>query len=913
MQTPLRVASGDFVAGFRSLSARFESARIVRGRPPWLYSAVIAGLIVCYSIIDTRAAAPSQPPFRLADAVRPLRYAVELIVRPEQDSFSGQVMIELQVTQPVSNLWLHARNLSCVETYAEAKGTRISTQWQTNGDQNVSLSFEPGLRRGRARLHVTYRGRISDRDQSGLLRCKEGTDWYAVTHLVPTGARCLIPCFDEPRFKVPWQITLHIHRGHRAFSNAAVVSEHEEAGGMKCVQFAETEPLPSYVVAFAVGPFETVDLGRSGRKETPLRIITPRGRTSDAAFARQAIPAWFRLVEDYCGVPFPYAKLDHVAVPKLPVPAMENAGLITCRAPILLAPPARQTAAFQRLCAWVTSHEMVHQWFGDLVTIAWWDERWLKEAFAKLISHKILHQWSPDQFKSPGENFLDSFPIDGRFDPESGLRRPVETEAHILKTFNSDAMNRAAEILLMFEAWLGERRFQEYVRTYLRQFGGRNATAMDFARVMNRSQRQDLAPTFATFLDHPGVPLIKVLIQEERNRPVLVLSPVLYRALGTAAASDPPRNIPILLRYETEGRAKRGRAWLNRANTEFALQALPSTLSWALVNEHAAGFYRVAYPISMLRQVLGDGSPHLSVAERLGLALDVRASVVSGDLQLGDALEILPLLLRDSDPRVVVHAANLLETAGRQIAEPLRDPYQRYVRRIVASALPSARWQTPTAETEDACRVRLTLLELLSNQGEDPVLIDEALRLAKAWLSDRNTLTEEAAPKVIAVAGRFGDRALLDRFVREAKQSTNMTHRWWLYTSLGGCRDPGLLTSLLEALVARQFEPDDASTLLEAAAGQPSNHRMIYEFVKRHFDGVMASLPDTMRSWDLRLTVENFFDLESRTDVERFLRSKDPELTGGTQAISQVLETIELACVFHEFHQRSVELFLSKE
>jgi alanyl aminopeptidase len=205
--------------------------------------------------------------------------------------------------------------------------------------------------------------------------------WYVYSQFEPTDARRAFPCFDEPQFKVPWQFTLHVKRTDLAASNTPVTSETAEDGEMKRVQFAATRPLPSYLIALAVGPFEIVNIGKTGRKKTPLRILAPAGHRGETQFAEAAIPELLNLLENYFDSPFPYEKLDSVVMPVSDF-AMENAGLITYNLADLLSRPDRDTSARQRACAVTVAHEMAHQWFGDLVTPAWWDDIWLNEAFA---------------------------------------------------------------------------------------------------------------------------------------------------------------------------------------------------------------------------------------------------------------------------------------------------------------------------------------------------------------------------------------------------------------------------------------------------------------------------------------------------------------------------------------------------
>ena len=259
------------------------------------------------------------------------------------------------------------------------------------GDQFIGFAFDRAIS-GQGVLHVAYQGKISRNSSAGIFQLKEDREWYVYSQFEPTDARRAFPCFDEPSFKVPWQMTLHVPKDDLALSNTPVQSESSEPNGMKTVRFKPSPPLPSYLVAFAVGRFDVVDAGRVG--PTPVRVIVPRGKSADAAYAATAIPQLLKLLEDYFGIPFPYEKLDSVVMPISDF-AMENAGLITYAESSLLADPASETIDHKRELAGLCAHEMAHQWFGDLVTTAWWNDTWLNEAFATWMERKIPGEWQP--------------------------------------------------------------------------------------------------------------------------------------------------------------------------------------------------------------------------------------------------------------------------------------------------------------------------------------------------------------------------------------------------------------------------------------------------------------------------------------------------------------------------------------
>src|SRR5271157_301897 len=260
-----------------------------------------AALLLTLLGAGAAARAAAEPPkFRLADTASPVRYAVDLTVVPGESAFRGAADIEFRVTESTPVLWLSASELTIESATLRAGGETRAAGVTSGGAGFVGFAFDPPLAPGSGTLHVAYSGKIRSSSSAGVFQLRDGQNppWYVYTQFEPTDARRAFPCFDEPRFKAPWQLTLHVKQEHLAASNSAIVSETPEAGGMKRVEFAPTRPLPSYLVAFAVGPFEVVDLGKGGRKGIPLRILTPAGRSGEAEFARLAIPEILKLLEE---------------------------------------------------------------------------------------------------------------------------------------------------------------------------------------------------------------------------------------------------------------------------------------------------------------------------------------------------------------------------------------------------------------------------------------------------------------------------------------------------------------------------------------------------------------------------------------------------------------------------------------
>src|SRR5581483_2311867 len=377
---------------------------------------------------------------------------------------------------------------------------------------------------GDARLHVVYSGKVSRISSAGIFQMEEASRWYLYTQFEPTDARRAFPCFDEPSFKVPWQVTLEVPKDLKAFSNTPEISEAVQANGRKTVRFAQTRPLPSYLIAFAVGPFDVVDAGTVGKDHARLRIITPQGKAGHARFAAAALPELLNLLEQYFGMPYPYEKLDSIAMP-ISNFAMENVGLITYSEQLLLADPSDDTLTRQREMAIVAAHEMAHQWFGDLVTTAWWNDIWLNEGFATWMETKIVDEWKPEWRVNLDaiDNRVEAMHLDTLVSARK-IRQPIATESDIANAFDNITYMKGAAVLRMFENWIGPEVFRRGVHAYIQAHADKNATTPEFLAAISAAAGKDIAPAFNTFLDQPGVPEVNATLRCDNNRPVLHVS-----------------------------------------------------------------------------------------------------------------------------------------------------------------------------------------------------------------------------------------------------------------------------------------------------------------------------------------------------------------------------------------------------
>jgi alanyl aminopeptidase len=542
----------------------------------------------------------AQPAFVLPDDVVPRKYTIDLVIDPSKTTFSGVARIEVELRRETDEIWLNGKDLLAGSVDVDGVAGRA----EPVGGEFFDLRLDAPVGPGRFVIRMRYEGKLDEKSVVGPYRKKVGDDWYAFTTFTPIDARRAFPCFDEPRFKTPWEITIHTRRDLKAFANGREKSITDESNGMKAIEFAETMALPTEVVAFAVGPFDVFEGAPAGHG-TPIRVITTRGLAGQAKAAAQATVDVLPRLEAYTAVPYPFGKLDHLALPEGAYGAVENPGLITYRQTALLAAPGTDTPDKTRAIRSIQSHEIAHQWFGDLVTQATWKDVWLSEGFATWFSAKVMDEEQP-----PARKRLASIAARERImAAETGPRaRPVRLAMNSREdtrgVYGRVVYDKGASILLMLDGWLGEDKVRDGLRAYLKQHSFGNATTKDLESALRASSGIDPAPVMDSFLDQVGIPVIRA---DCKNGKVNVESAGSW-------------SVPVCIRgdggSQTCGVIDSG---------HHAIDLKRACPAWIATNSGGTGYYRTEWSSAQLSALMDRGLTQLSAAERLTLVYDLRA------------------------------------------------------------------------------------------------------------------------------------------------------------------------------------------------------------------------------------------------------------------------------------------------
>jgi cytosol alanyl aminopeptidase len=873
---------------------RFVHRPLTRPFSPAYHSPMKFLYLLAVASLPLAAAEP--PKLKLGDDVRPVKYAAELTLFPGAATIAGDIGIDISLAKPASLIWLNASKLTIEQATISRPGQTTTAAVEQGDSDFIALRVPSEIPAGAATIHIRYQGAINFKDPIGVFQGKDGEETYLYTQFETTGARRAFPCFDQPDFKTPWQLTLHVRSTDRAFSNSPQMSETPEANGMKRVVFGETKPLPSYLVAAAVGPFEVVDSGVAGRNKIPVRIVVPKGKMSWARYAAQVTAIIVQRLEDYFDVPFPYEKVDNVAIALSAGFAMENAGMVTYAQDIILADPATDSIDRQREYAGVAAHELAHQWFGDLVTTAWWDDTWLNEAFATWTSSRILATWKPEwktRLGDLGAKF-GAMSNDSLISARS-IRQPIESRDDIANAFDGITYQKGAAVIRMFENWMGESDFQRGVKTYLTRYAYKSAHANDFLDAVGGAGKPGFGKAFDTFLEQPGIPEISTELICA-GTPRVRLSQKQYLPIGSAGNGEQTWKTPVCVRYPNASGPQSECFLLDSSSAEFPLTKTNSCPAYLYPNADAEGYYLATYSGDLLEKVTGHAES-LNNAEKVSLLHDLAAGADAGRMKLSAGLATAQNFASSPERQIVGQVQAIASRGYGVVPLDLMPNYQRYIRKLFAARAEVLGWSAKPGDSDDTRLLRASLVPFVASRGANEPLQAEARRLARAWLKDRKGVDNDMLAGVLSTAARSGGQEIFDGLVGVLKTSKDARERETVLTALGAFHDRKLLNQSLALLTDPSVNPLEAAGLLFGPVGERETRTAPFEFVKSHIAEVEKALPFSA-VFDLRaylpFTGQGFCNEAGRNEFVDFFQERAKTYNGGPRYYAQALESIRL-------------------
>ena len=797
-------------------------------RTPLRTLAAICALVLC----PLAARAAETADVRLGRDVLPTFQRVQLKLDPDKRSFSGSVHVELKVGKRTDTIRFHAEGQRLTRIALLQSGDSVATTRVTGEHGLQTLTAAHALAVGPATLDLEFTNMFGSR-AVGLYRAVRDGRGYLFTQFESDDAREAFPCWDEPGFKFPYQMVLEVPAAQEAITNTPPEATHEHEG-WKTITYKRTPPLPSYLLALAVGPFEYTPV--PGTK-MPTRVITCQGQKHLTGTTVQVTPKLVAGLERWFGSPYPFEKLDLIAVPEFAYGAMENPGLITFRDDVLLLDAASASASQRRSNASVTCHELAHMWFGDLVTMAWWDDLWLNESFADWMAAKV----TDEVFPTYKDGLFDLQRVQtvrlGDTQPSTRPIRDTTSSSEAGLTNVGLIYNKGNAVLSMFERFLGPATFQKGVQAYLKEHAWGNATAGDLWRALDHASGTNVSAAMTTFLDQPGVPFVRVVptagglrLTQSRATPYGVAQPALRW------------QVPVTLKW-SDGKTVRSQRVL--LADESMVVKLPAKPVWVMPNGEGRGYYAWSVPDEWMAALAENAGGVLTPEERVAFLGNLSLLMTAGEVHGDTYLKSLSYFGRDPEPQVVsstIEGLGGVRTAF--VPDSLANLFAVYVRRTLSPALERVGYDRQPGEDETVSTMRGELLRWLANRGQDAKVMAFAQAAAARYLADSTSVDPGIADAVVSLAAKRGDAAMFADYQRRLESTDVPAIRRRFLSALGAFEDPALVAKAYEYMLSDKVRPTETFVIMQGAgARDEASTEHMFKWITEHYSQLAARVP----------------------------------------------------------------------
>ena len=860
--------------------------------------------------------------YRLSTDIKPEKYRLTLYPDLKQLNFRGEESVTVQLAKPTNEITLNANEIETSGAQIVlAGGERIQAQRATTdaAAETVTFHFPRAIPAGSATLEVAFKG-VLNKNLKGFYQSQyqapDGTQKYlATTQFEATDARRAFPCWDDPAVKATFEVTLVIPQELTAVSNMPIVREGKNPDGTKAIRFAESPRMSTYLLAFIVGDLACVqDTAPNG---TLMRVWTTRGKEQQGRFALENSIRLLTYFNQYFGIPYPLKKLDHIAIPDFAAGAMENWGAITYRETALLFDPANSAADTRQRILEVVSHEMAHMWFGDLVTMEWWDDLWLNESFASWMGDKAVDQLYPEwnmwtQFVSNDTNaglgldgLRNSHPIEAR------VRNPSE----IRELFDAISYSKGAATLRMLEAFLGEEVFRRGLNAYMSAHQYANARTEDLWDALESTSRQPVRAIMDSWVKQMGYPLVDTRFDRRAKQAKLTLSQhrFLYdHLLGEQPEGDSIWQIPVLA---TRAKAPAPVSLLmTQRETQLDLGSgtAAAVEDWIKVNAGQTGFFRVSYPTAewdRLRQAVA--RKELPPTDRLGLQADAWALARAGFIPVTVFLSLAEVYKDDTDVPVWRDLAGNLHGMEALLFDQASLPrFEIFGRNLFHDVARRVGWDAKPGEGHLDALLRSTALGQAGGYGDREIL-DEAKRRFARFVQDPGSLHPDIRSAVLGLTALEGDRKTYDTLWDLERKAPSAEEKVRFLMSLSRFKDKALLSETLSrSLQPNEVRSQDTILVVSAVAGNRQGRDLAWDFIKANW----AEFDKRYGSGGFAITrlvsiTGAFTTPERGREVEEFFKSHPAPSAART--IQQSLERIRLNAKWLERNARDVDTWLT--
>jgi len=858
---------------------------------------------------------------RLPAEVRPLAYQLELTIDPHLDGFKGRTTIDLDINGSRDHFYLHGKAIEADKVQLSDGVDTFDGRYEQVDPTGIVRISSPRPLQGKVRLVIDYRAPFNQALE-GLYKVSESGNDYAFTQFEAISARLAFPGFDEPGFKAPFTTTLTVPENQVAISNTPEVSS-EIVGGMKVVHFAPTKPLPTYLVAFAVGDFDVVEWKDLPATEVrdhplPLRGIAVKGKGGQLTYALENTNAIVTALESYFGTPYPWAKLDIIAVPDFSAGAMENAGAITYREPLLLFDDSA-TPERKRRYKMVHAHELAHQWFGDLVTPAWWNDIWLNESFATWMAHVAMDIAEPDgnYRRDLLARGLEVMTADSLVSARQ-IRQPILSNNDIATAFDGITYSKGGAVLSMFESFLGRDDFRDGVRSYMRDFEYGTATADDFIHHLAEASSEQpswlVVSAFNTFLEQAGLPLVNVASSCDEHNLSIDLQQSRYFPVGSTGKQGQLWEIPVCLRLGYAHDEIKTCLLLSEKEQSFELpQACPD---WIVPNADSAGYYRFGMSKDGWMNLLSHADRQ-NTNEMMAAVGSLGGAFNAGQVDVATLMSVAPQLIASPDWQVAASPIKQMDFMYEKMAS---EGQKKELERRFAEYYEGKLDSTGLGFTADIDRARLqdALVGFMAKTARQPALRAELVGMAKAYSgygSDGQVHPEAANPIIVGTALIVAVDELgpdfVDYLLGLVEGSTDAVLRGRALDAIGSTRDPDKAAEVRELALSAKLRDNEIFNILFPQARMPETRDATWSWFQKNIDRLLKRIPED-RQGRMTFFGNAFCSAEKGSEVEAYFTPRIDHLTGGPRSLAQTLESINLCVAKVKQHKPEMDAWLGQ-
>ena len=867
-------------------------ARVIPMRAAFACSAALA---LCSLVSATSANAQ-----RLPANVVPTHYKLTLRPDLKAATFSGIEQIDVNIAQPGNSITLNSAEIAFQSVVIDAGGALQTATVSLDEDkQQATFTFPQMLATGPAILRIHYTG-ILNNELRGFYLSKTARRNYAVTQFESTDARRAFPCFDEPAFKATFDVSLVIDAGDTAISNTAIASDRPGPGAEKhTLTFGTTPKMSTYLLAFLVGDFKCSSGSQDG---VAIRVCSTPDKVALTPYGVDIAKYVLHYYNTYFGIPYPLKKLDLIGLPDFEAGAMENFGAITYRETDLLLDPKTASVNAKENVALVIAHEMAHQWFGDLVTMQWWDNIWLNEGFATWMENKpvaTMHpEWHIPQVVAVQEQ--DTLNLDAQ-PTTRAIRAKAETPDEINEMFDGIAYGKASDVLLTVENYLGSETFRKGVQTYLKAHEYANATAEDFWSAQTRVSGKPVDKIMDSFISQQGEPILK--FSEPADGKVSAEQSRFF--LDSNAKVDPSQKWTLPVCFKTPS----GNPCSVLTPDHSALAVPMNPLFFA--NAGGAGYYRSAYAPKQSAAIIAKIETGLTPTERISFTGDEWAQVHSGAITVGDYLQLVAQLSKDTNNDVVSSALGGFVTTYEHLAATPEEHagLARWIDRTFTPVY--LKLGPPTSTDDDNKReLRAVLLQLIGTYSDSPAVIAQANKITDQYFTDRASVDPNLAEAALAVAAHNGDTALFDKLQLAYENGTNPQVQDGALRLLATFRDPQLEKRALDFAVSSQVRNQDAAIQFAIALHNTETRDLAWDYVKANWDKVHAQMTESLGGYLVSGT-GSFCSASARDDVSSFFATH--KVASAEVELKHAIEHINGCIIFRSQQEQNLKKWLSQQ